>query len=106
MNNVMKINILLEGFLALMLFCSCGDNDEAFPSHMEKNWYVIEYDPNASELDRLIYEVMIEPDSRFFIVIRSGLKLGMIRGEILTRIMRFLNLGIYLRIERRLLSIL
>lgn len=57
MNNVMKINILLKGFLALMLFCSCGDNDEAFPSHMEKNWYVIEYDPNASELDRLIFEV-------------------------------------------------
>ena len=95
----MKINILLKGFLALMLFCSCGDNDEAFPSHMEKNWYAIEYDPNASELDRLIYEVYDRTGFPIFIV-------GMIREEILTRFMRFLSLGIYLRIERRPLSIL
>lgn len=53
----MKINILLSVFWAALLLCSCGDNDEAVPSHMEKNWYVIEYDPNANELDRLIYEV-------------------------------------------------
>ena len=27
------------------------------PSHLEKDWYVIEYDPNAGELDQLIYDI-------------------------------------------------
>lgn len=57
MNNAMKINILLSVLSAAMLFCSCGDNDEAVPSNMEKDWYVIEYDPHASAIDQLIYDV-------------------------------------------------
>lgn len=56
----MKINTLIYGLFVGILFCSCGDNDDASPSHQEKNWYVIEYDPNASDLDQLIYDIYVE----------------------------------------------
>lgn len=56
----MKINALIYGLLMGIIFCSCGDNDEASPSHAEKNWYVIEYDPNASELDQLRYDIYMK----------------------------------------------
>lgn len=54
---VMKISTLFCGLLIGFIFCSCGDDDEASPSHLEKDWYVIEYDPNAGELDQLIYDI-------------------------------------------------
>ena len=57
---VMKINTFICGLLMGIIFCSCGDNDEAFPSHQEKDWYVIEYDPDASELDQLRYDIYKE----------------------------------------------
>ncbi len=62
----MKINTLICGLLLGVLFCSCGDNEASSPSNMEKNWYVIEYDPNASELDKLRYEIYDETGFAIF----------------------------------------
>lgn len=56
----MKTNILIGGLLMGIILWACGDNDESPASHLEKNWFTIEYDPNAGELDQLIYEIYDE----------------------------------------------
>lgn len=56
----MKINILIGGLLMGMMLWACGDNDESSASHLENNWFTIKYDPNAGELDQLIYEIYDE----------------------------------------------
>lgn len=56
----MKINALICGLLVSVFLCSCGDNEDASPSNLEKNWYKLEYDPNAGELDQLIYSIYEE----------------------------------------------
>lgn len=43
----------------MLLCCSCG-NEESSLSNMEKNWYVLEYDPNAGETDMLLYDIYTE----------------------------------------------
>ncbi len=56
----MKANILIGGLLVAVALWACGDNDEASASHAEANWFTLEYDPNAGELDKLIYEIYDE----------------------------------------------
>jgi len=57
---IMKANILIGGLLVAVALWACGDNDEASASHAEANWFTLEYDPNAGELDKLIYEIYDE----------------------------------------------
>ncbi len=57
---------MMIGGLFLLLFCAACGNDEAEPSRMEKDWYVIEYDPNAGEVDQLIYEIYKETGFAIF----------------------------------------
>ena len=54
---MMKIKTLVCGLLLGVLGYSCGDNEAGSASHLDENWYKIEYDPNAGELDQLIYDV-------------------------------------------------
>ena len=56
----MKIKALICGLLLGMIVYSCGDNEAGSVSDLEENWYEIEYNPNAGELDQLIYSVYVE----------------------------------------------
>lgn len=55
----MRTSVLLGGLVALLLCSSCG-NEESSLSNMEKNWYVLEYDPHAGETDMLLYDIYTE----------------------------------------------
>ena len=54
--------------LAVAIGCwACVDNDEGEPSHIEKNWYTIVYDPNAGPLEQEIYAIYEETGIPIFL---------------------------------------
>lgn len=67
---IMKANILIGGLLVAVALWACGDNDEASASHAEANWFTLEYDPNAGELDKLFMKFMMKRISLFSTMIR------------------------------------
>mgnify|MGYP007116826818 CR=1 FL=1 len=62
----MMKNILLSLFLACGLIMACSDDETPSPSYEERDWWVLTYDPNADELDQLIYKIYDETGLRFF----------------------------------------
>ena len=59
-------NILFGLLLACGLFMACSDDDAPSPSYAERDWWTPVYDPNADELDQLIYDIYEESGIRFF----------------------------------------
>ena len=48
---------ILYGTMMVACCWACSKNDEGEPSHIEKNWYTLTYDPNAGPLEQEIYKI-------------------------------------------------
>ncbi|MCB6973944.1 MULTISPECIES: hypothetical protein [Butyricimonas] len=62
----MMKNILLSLVIACGLFMACSDDETPNPSYAERDWWSLAYDPDADELEQLIYEIYEESGLRFF----------------------------------------
>ena len=68
----MKTKNILYGMMAAACCWACADNDEGEPSHLEKNWYIIEYNPNATPLEQEIYNLYDETGIPIFLTDTLG----------------------------------